>query len=142
MKKTNHKKNTRRTFIKGTALTAAGFMVVPRNVLGGKGFVAPSDQLNIAGIGAGGKGTSDIKSFSESPNVNIVALCDVDDRQAVASRESFPKATYYKDFRKMLEKEGENIDAVSVSTPDHMHAVQAYAAMQMGKHVYVQKPLT
>lgn len=142
MKKTNHKKNTRRTFIKGTALTAAGFMVVPRNVLGGKGFVAPSDQLNIAGIGAGGKGTSDIKSFSASENVNIVALCDVDDRQAVASRESFPKAPYYKDFRKMLEKEGKNIDAVSVSTPDHMHAVQAYAAMQMGKHVYVQKPLT
>ena len=123
-------------------MTAAGFMIVPRHVLGGKDYVAPSDKLNIAGIGAGGKGSSDLSNFAESPNVNIVALCDVDDRKAVKSRENFPKAPYYKDFRTMLEKEGSNIDAVSVSTPDHMHAVAAYAAMQMGKHVYVQKPLT
>ena len=136
------KKNNRRTFIKGSAITAAGFMLVPRQVLGGKGYVAPSDKLNIAGIGAGGKGASDISSFSKSPNVNIVALCDVDDRQAATSRKRFAKASYYKDFRKMLETEAKNIDAVSVSTPDHTHAVAAYAAMQMGKHVYVQKPLT
>lgn len=142
-KKKNALKNkSRRTFIRNTGLAATGFMIVPRHVLGGPGFVAPSDKLNIAGIGAGGKGKSDLSSFAESPNVNIVGLCDVDDRQAIESRESFPKANYYHDFRKMLDKEKNNIDAVSVSTPDHNHAVAAYQAMQMGKHVYVQKPLT
>ena len=133
---------SRRAFVKVAGLAAAGIMIVPRHVLGGTGFVAPSDKLNIAGIGAGGKGTSDLAEFAKSPNVNIVGLCDVDDRQAVKSRESFPKAKYYNDFRKMLDKEKDNIDAVSVSTPDHNHAVAAYSAMQMGKHVYVQKPLT
>ena len=141
-KKTAFSNNSRRDFIKGTGLATAGFMIVPRHVLGGPGYVAPSDKLNIAGIGAGGKGRSDIASFAESPNVNIVGLCDVDDRQAVESRKSFPKAKYYADFRKMLENEKDNIDAVSVSTPDHNHAVAAYMAMSMGKHVYVQKPLT
>lgn len=128
--------------MKNSGLAAAGFMIVPRHVLGGPGFVAPSDKLNIAGVGVGGKGRSDLSSFAESPNVNIVGLCDVDDRQAVASREAFPKANYYNDFREMLDKEKDNIDAVSVSTPDHNHAVAAYMAMEMGKHVYVQKPLT
>lgn len=134
--------NSRRNFIKGSGLATAGIMIVPRHVLGGQGYVPPSDKLNIAGIGAGGKGRSDLTSFAESPNVNIVGLCDVDDRQAVKSRETFPKANYYHDYREMLDKEKSTIDAVSVSTPDHNHAVQAYAAMQMGKHVYVQKPLT
>jgi len=141
-KKIPLKNTSRRKFMRNTGLAATGFMIVPRHVLGGPGFVAPSDKLNIAGIGAGGKGKSDISSFAESPNVNIVGLCDVDDRQAVESREAFPKANYYHDFRKMLDKEKDNIDAVSVSTPDHNHAVAAYQAMQMGKHVYVQKPLT
>jgi predicted dehydrogenase len=131
---------SRRKFIRNISL-AAGFYIVPRHVLG-RGFVAPSDKLNIAGIGAGGKGESDLAEFAKSPYVNIVALCDVDDRQAKKSRESFPKATYYKDFREMLAKEKNNIDAVSVSTPDNTHAVAAVMAMQMGKHVYVQKPLT
>lgn len=137
-----HNHPSRRKFIKEASLAATSFMIVPRHVLGGPDFIAPSDKLNIAGIGVGGKGTSDLSSFAKSPNVNIVALCDVDDREAVKSRESFPKAPYYHDFRVMLEKEDKNIDAVSVSTPDHMHAVAAYAAMERGKHVYVQKPLT
>ena len=132
---------SRRNFIKNSSLVSAGFFIVPRHVLG-RGFIAPSDKLNIAGIGVGGKGESDLASFAKSPNANIVALCDVDDRQAIKSRASFPKAKYYKDFRQMLEKERKNIDAVSVSTPDHTHAVAAIAAMQLGKHVYVQKPLT
>jgi len=136
------KNQSRRKFMKSTGLASAGFMIVPRHVLGGLGFIAPSDTLNIAGIGAGGKGRSDMASFAESPNAKIVAMCDVDDRQAVESRKNFPKANYYTDFRKMLEKEKDNIDAVSVSTPDHNHAVAAYQAMAMGKHVYVQKPLT
>ncbi|MBC7534932.1 MAG: Gfo/Idh/MocA family oxidoreductase [Ferruginibacter sp.] len=141
MTKRNTLKNTRRSFIKNTAITAAGFFIVPRHVLG-RGFVAPSDKLNIAGIGIGGKGEGDLVEFAKSPNVNIVALCDVDDRQAKNSRQRYPKAPYYKDYREMLNKEAKNIDAVSVSTPDHTHAVAALAAMQMSKHVYVQKPLT
>jgi predicted dehydrogenase len=132
---------TRRDFIKTSSVAASAFFIVPRHVLG-KGFVAPSDKLNIAGIGVGGKGKSDLASFAKSPNVNIVALVDVDDRQAVTSRENFPKAKYYKDFREMLNKEKNNIDACSISTPDNTHAVATLAAMQLGKHVYTQKPLT
>jgi predicted dehydrogenase len=141
MRSKHNSLNSRRDFIKNTTLAASGFFIVPRHVLG-RGFIAPSDKLNIAGIGVGGKGEDDLKEFAKSPNANIVALCDVDDRQAVKSRERFPKARYYKDYREMLEKEGKNIDAVSVSTPDHTHAVATLAAMQLGKHVYVQKPLT
>jgi len=132
---------SRRKFLRNSAIAGAGFFIVPRNVLG-RGFIAPSDKLRIAGIGVGGKGQSDLAEFAKSPNVNIVALCDVDDRQAVASRKKFPNAPYYKDFREMLDKEKNNIDAVSVSTPDHTHAVATIAAMQLGKHVYTQKPLT
>ncbi|MDV3309623.1 MAG: Gfo/Idh/MocA family oxidoreductase [Cyclobacteriaceae bacterium] len=133
---------SRRNFIRNTGLAATAFTIVPRFVLGGNGFVAPSDTLYIAGIGVGGKGESDLTSFAESPNARVVFLCDVDDRQAAKSRQNFPKAKYYKDFRQMLDKEAKGIDAVSVSTPDHTHAVAALAAMQLGKHVYVQKPLT
>jgi predicted dehydrogenase len=135
------KKYERRKFIRDASLAVAGFTIVPRHVLG-KGFIAPSDKLNIAGIGAGGKGESDLASFAESPKANIVCFADVDDRQITKSVNRFPKATRYKDFREMLEKEGKNIDAVSVSTPDNIHAVAALPAMQLGKHVYVQKPLT
>ena len=131
----------RRSFIKTAGITSAGFMIVPRHVLGGKGYVAPSDKLNIAAIGAGGKGESDLSEFSKSPHVNIVALCDVDDRQSAKSRSTYSKAKYYKDFRKMLEAEKNNIDACSISTPDNVHAVATMAAMQLGKHVYTQKPL-
>jgi predicted dehydrogenase len=132
---------SRRKFIRNTALTGAGFIIVPRHVLG-RGFIAPSDKLNVAGIGVGGKGTSDLLEIAKSPHVNIVALCDVDDRQAKKSRENYPKAPYYRDYRQMLEKERNNIDACTISTPDHTHAVATLAAMQLGKHVYTQKPLT
>src|SRR6187399_713961 len=133
--------NSRRKFIRNSAVASAGFFIVPRHVIG-RGFIAPSDKLRIAGIGAGGKGQSDLAEFAKSPNVSIVALCDVDDRQAVKSRQSFPNAPYYKDFREMLDKEKNNIDACSISTPDHTHAVATIAAMQLGNHVYTQKPLT
>lgn len=139
-----HNKNyslSRRKFIRNTAVLGGAFFIVPRHVLG-RGFIAPSDKLNIAAIGAGGKGASDIAEFAKSPRVNIVALCDVDDRQAADTRKKFPDATYYKDFRVMLDKEKNNIDACSISTPDNTHAVATIAAMQLGKHVYTQKPLT
>ncbi|MFZ6009438.1 MAG: Gfo/Idh/MocA family protein [Bacteroidota bacterium] len=133
---------SRRNFIRSAGIAAAAFTIVPRFVLGGKNFVAPSDTLYIAGIGVGGKGTSDLTSFAVNPKAKIVFLCDVDDRMAVDSKKNFPEAKYYKDFRVMLDKEAKGIDAVSVSTPDHTHAVAAMAAIQRGKHVYVQKPLT
>ena len=131
----------RKEFIKNTSLATAGFFIVPRHVLG-RGFLAPSDRLIIAGIGVGGKGESDIMNFFKSGNAGIAFLCDVDDTRAANSVKAFPKAKYYKDWREMLDKESKNFDAVSVSTPDHNHAVAALAAMQLGKHVYVQKPLT
>ncbi|MEO5998948.1 MAG: Gfo/Idh/MocA family oxidoreductase [Chitinophagaceae bacterium] len=135
-------KNSRRDFIKTGALTAAAFTIVPRHVLGGKGFTAPSDKLLIAGVGAGGKGQSDIANFAKSGKAEIAYLCDVDDRRAEVTVKAFPKAKYYKDWRELFEKESKNFDAVSVSTPDHNHAIIAMHAMQLGKHVYVQKPLT
>jgi predicted dehydrogenase len=134
--------NSRRNFIKNSALVAAGFMIVPRHVLGGKGYIAPSDRLLIAGVGVGGKGESDIANFYKSGKAEIAFLCDVDDKRAANSVKAFPKAKYYKDWRQMMEKESKNFDAVSVSTPDHNHAAPALAAMKAGKHVYVQKPLT
>lgn len=133
---------SRRGFLKNSAIAAAGFMIVPRHVLGGKGFTAPSDRLIVAGVGVGGKGESDINNFAKSGKADIGFLCDVDDRRAANSVKRFPKAKYYKDWREMFDKESKNFDAVSVSTPDHNHAVTTLAAMQLGKHVYVQKPLT
>jgi predicted dehydrogenase len=134
--------NSRREFIKNTSLATAGFFIVPRFVLGGKGYTAPSDRLIVAGIGAGGKGESDLANFYKSGKADIAYLCDVDDRMAAASVKRFPKAKYFKDWREMLDKESKNFDAVSVSIPDHNHAAPAAAAMQLGKHVYVQKPMT
>jgi predicted dehydrogenase len=120
---------------------ALNFAVVPRHVLGGPGFVAPSDRINVAGIGAGGMGGGDISTVSKL-GANIVALCDVDEARAAGSFKAFPDAHRYKDFRELLDKEANRIDAVTVGTPDHIHAVAAMAAIRAGKHVYCQKPLT
>ncbi|MEH6682012.1 MAG: Gfo/Idh/MocA family oxidoreductase [Sediminicola sp.] len=137
-----YRPNSRRNFIKNTTLISAGISIVPRHVLGGPGFTAPSDKLVVAGIGVGGKGESDIANFANSGKAEIAYLCDVDDRRAAGSIARFPQAKYYKDWRELLERESKNFDAVSVSTPDHTHAAATLAAMEMGKHVYVQKPLT
>ncbi|AGA76843.1 Gfo/Idh/MocA family protein [Echinicola vietnamensis] len=133
--------HSRRNFIKNAAL-ASSALIVPRHVLGGVGFTAPSDQLNIAAIGAGGKGASDIKNASVNGRERVVALCDVDfSGSASQSVKNFPNAKLYADFREMLEKE-KDIDAVTISTPDHVHGPAAAFAMERGKHVYVQKPMT
>jgi predicted dehydrogenase len=134
-------KNSRREFLKNSTLATAGFFIVPRHVLG-RGFLAPSDRVTIASIGVGGKGESDIANFFKTGKADIAFLCDVDDKRAANTVKNFPKAKYYKDWRELLDKEAKNFDAVSVSTPDHNHAVATLAAMQLGKHVYVQKPLT
>ncbi len=138
---------SRRKFLKNGTAAAVGasalgsFFIVPRHVLG-KGFRAPSDKLNIAGIGIGGKGSSDIRNAYNNGMENIVALCDVDWERGTQSFEAHPGAKKYKDYRKMFDEMGKDIDAVTISTPDHQHAVAAMAAMQLGKHVYDQKPLT
>jgi predicted dehydrogenase len=133
---------SRRDFLKTSTIAAASFMIVPRFVLGGKGYTAPSDRLIIASVGVGGKGGDDIGHFDRTGKAEMAFLCDVDDARAAGSVKKFPKATYYKDWRKLFDKEHKNFDAVSVSTPDHTHGIVAYHAMQLNKHVYVQKPLT
>jgi len=133
---------TRRDFLQKTTAAAIGsFFIVPRHVLG-KGFRAPSDKLNIAAVGIGGKGFSDITNAYNKGAENVVALCDVDWNLGKKCFDKFPDAKKYKDFRKMFDEMGKDIDAITVSTPDHTHAVIAMAAMSRGKHVYVQKPLT
>ena len=137
----NPSPTNRRTFLKQSAL-ASGVFIVPRHVLGGVGYTAPSDQLNVGAVGAGGKGWVNLTNTHKSGEARIAFLCDVDNRQAQKARDEHPKAVYYTDYRTLLDKEKDNIDAVIVSTPDHMHAIIALAAMELGKHVYVEKPLT
>jgi predicted dehydrogenase len=148
------KRISRRKFLGSTAAAATAFTIVPRHVLGGVGYKAPSEKLNVAGVGVGGMGASNIgkiagieyddekkKYIKIRDGENIVALCDVDTELASGIFNAFPKAKKYTDFRKMLEKQ-KDIDAVVVATPDHTHAVVAMMAMKLGKHVYCQKPLT
>jgi predicted dehydrogenase len=133
---------SRREFLQKTAVAAVGsFFIVPRHVLG-KGFIAPSDKLNLAGVGIGGKGASDINNAWNNGSNNVVALCDIDFNHGKKSVERFPNAKRFTDFRKMFDAMHKDIDAVTVSTADHTHAVVALTAMKLGKHVYVQKPLT
>jgi predicted dehydrogenase len=131
-----HTTVSRRCFLAGSA-AATAFSILPRQVLG-QGQRPPSEKLNLAVIGAGGRGADDIE---EVKSENIVALCDVDWKQAGDTFKKFPGAKRYRDFRVMLEKE-KGIDAVIVATPDHVHAVASMAAIQQGKHVYCEKPLT
>lgn len=127
---------TRRDFVHASA-AATAFTIVPRHVLG-RGFRAPSDTLNIACIGVGGMGRNDVKGVAGE---NLIALCDVDWKAADESFRTNPKAKRYRDYREMLDREHKSIDAVTISTPDHTHAVAAMAALRAGKHVYCQKPL-
>ena len=133
----NRPKISRRQFIGGASASVASVMVVPRHVLG-KGVQAPSDTLNIAGVGVGGRGRADLEGCRSQ---NIVALCDVDSGHAAATFRQYPNAAVYSDYRRMLDQESD-LDAVIIATPDHTHAVIATEAMKRGKHVYCEKPLT
>jgi predicted dehydrogenase len=130
-------KLSRRHFM-GAAAAAAAFTIVPSHVMGAAGQKRPSEKLNIAGVGIGGMGQNNIGACESE---NIVALCDVDWDYAAKIFKKYPNAKPWKDFRKMLDEQ-KDIDAVIVATPDHLHTPVAMAAMQRGKHVYVQKPLT
>ena len=122
--------------VAGAAL--AGFAIVPRHVLGGRGHTPPSEKVNLACIGVGNRGWQVIQGMQHH---NIVALCDVDEKHLVKASERYPKARKYKDFRKLLDWEENNIDAVVVATPDHVHVPATMMAMKMGKHCYTEKPL-
>ncbi|MDR1722740.1 MAG: Gfo/Idh/MocA family oxidoreductase [Tannerella sp.] len=130
---------SRRDFIRKSTVALAGISVVPSYVVSGMGYTAPSDKLNIAGVGVGGKGHANLGGMSSE---NIVALCDVDWVYADKSFKSFPTAKRYKDWRVMFDEMGKDIDAVMVATADHTHGIIASTALTLNKHVYCQKPLT
>ena len=134
---------TRRHFFFGAllagAVPAAGFGSTPS--LKALGYKSPNEKINLAAIGAGGQPFSDLKDAWAGVE-NVVALADVDWKRGTPGFTQWPNAEKYKDFRQMLDHQGKSIDAVVIGTPDHMHATCALACMQLGKHVYVEKPLT
>jgi len=130
-------KTSRRQFIKSASGAVAAFTLVPRHVLG-RGQTPPSEKLNVACIGVGGRGGASLNGVRRE---NIVALCDVDLRRAGKVFDKLPRAKVYRDFRKMLDEMDGRIDAVTVATPDHTHAVAAMDAIERGKHVFCEKPL-
>jgi len=130
----------RRDFLRTSAAGAAlaGFVTVPRHVLGGAGHTPPSEKVNLACIGVGNRGWQLIRGMQHH---NIVALCDVDARHLAKAAGRFEMAKTYRDFRRMLDTEQKRVDAVVVATPDHVHVLASIMAMKMGKHCYTEKPL-
>lgn len=124
---------SRRNFLRSATAVTAGAAFIPNLI-----SCSPSTKINIAVIGVGGRGKA---NWSECMEENIVALCDVDDNRANEGFNTFPGARQFKDFRIMFDEMGNEIDAVLISTPDHTHFAATMAAMQLGKHVYVEKPL-
>lgn len=133
-------KMSRRRFLQAGTTAAVGLTVVPSTVLGkSMGYTAPSDKLNIVGVGIGGRGSGVLKNMESQ---NIIGLADVDWKYSQNTFNHFPNAKRYYDYRKMFDELGSSIDGVMVATADHTHAIIAADAMTMGKHVYVEKPLT
>ncbi len=130
---------SRREFLKNTALATTGVTIVPSFVVAGLGHKAPSDKLNIVGVGVGGKGHPNLVGMNTE---NIIGLCDVDWKYAETCFKEFPKAKRFWDWRKMFDELGNSVDGVMVATADHSHAIVAATALTLGKHVYCQKPLT
>lgn len=129
----------RRRFLSTTTTAGAGLLLL-RNSRQAFAYDA-NHRLNIAGIGVGGQGRGNLDAFHRMGN-NLVALCDVDASRAGDIYQKYPEAKRFQDFREMFDRMANQIDAVLIATPDHTHAVAAVAAMQLGKHVYCEKPLT
>jgi predicted dehydrogenase len=129
---------TRRGFIKRAAGSVAAFSVLPGYVAGLARVTSPNNKLNIAAIGAGGHGGSVLNNLASE---NIVALCDVDSARAANTFNKFPNAKRFQDFRRMFDEMENQIEAVVVATPDHMHGVAVTHAIKRGKHVFCEKPL-
>jgi predicted dehydrogenase len=134
------RRTTRRQFLREAGLTGIGFWVAGGLTAAQNQPRSPLEKFNVACIGVGGKGSSDTDHAGKL--ANVLALCDVDDRPLDGKAEKFPKARKYNDYRKMFEELAKDIDAVTVSTPDHSHAPASMMAMRLKKHVYTQKPLT
>jgi len=128
----------RRRFLQTTAATGVGFWVAGNTLADDS--QSPNEKIRFACIGVGGKGSSD--SEDAGKNGDVVAICDIDGKRLNSAAEKFPKAKKYSDYRKMLDEMGKDIDAVTVSTPDHSHAPASLLVMRMGKHCFCQKPLT
>lgn len=133
---------SRRDFIRSAGPALASLTIVPRYVLGGAGHTPPSETIQVAGIGIGGVGHGQIKSVSQQKGTRIVFLCDVDDIYAKKTYDHFGEAKTYRDYREMLDEQGDKIDAVYCGTPDHTHTVISLAALRKGKHLCCVKPLT
>jgi predicted dehydrogenase len=130
----------RRGFLKATAAAGAGYWLTASALSAGRAADTPSEKIRFAGIGIGGKGSSDI---DQAGNLGtVVAICDIDEKRLDEKSKRFGSAERFYDYRKMFDKLGKEIDAVTVSTPDHTHAPASVMAMKLGKHVYCQKPLT
>ncbi len=140
MEKQGKETLTRRNFLAGAAGGLAGFTIVPRLVLGENDQPSANNKMNIAAVGIGGMGQSNLAEVARTEN--IVALCDVDQAYAGPVFAKYPQAKVFGDYRVMLDKMGKEIDGVIIATPDHTHAVVAMECMKRGKHVYVQKPMT
>ena len=132
MTKHTHENISRRGFLAG-----GGLLILPSALRAANGK-PPSEKLNTAAVGIGGMGWSDIQN---SGGENVVALCEVDETRTAEAYRRYPKARRFKDYRRMFDEMAKDIDAVSISTPDHMHEPIAMAAMALGKHIYVQKPM-
>ncbi len=130
---------SRKQFLGNAALATAGFTILPSYVVSGLGYKAPSDKLNIAGIGVGGMGFGNLRLMATE---NIVALCDTDWRHSQRTFDEYPNAKRYWDWRKMYDEMDSSIDAVMVATSDHTHAIVGAHAIALGKHAYIEKPLT
>jgi len=128
---------SRRSFLQTLGAAAAGAPFITSCMT----TRPPSGRLRHASFGAGNQAWDDLNCIAKAPNVDIVAICDVDLRRTVEARKQFPNARIYQDWRELLDKEARHIDSVNVSTPDHMHAPIGVSAMQLGKHLYGQKPL-
>lgn len=130
---------SRRDFIGKSALATAGFALIPQMSFGQNSAIPASQKLNIAGVGVGGMGFANLKNMQSE---NIAALCDVDWKYSQRVFDHFPNAKKYYDWRVMFDEMANSIDAVVIATADHTHAIIAAHAISLGKHVYVQKPLT